>query len=456
MYDYYEEFEDRAVIDVAPQLRLVVDSERYQTSIAYSPSVKIESRSGWEHAWSHRLDGDFKFDFDERTTFTASNRFQDVAIFDLDGELLPDGSVDVNTGEDYQRAQRNYADVALQHLLAPTWSISGSVGHNIAKYNQSDQTNSESLSGQLSLNHVYSPELTLGGGISGDYSVFDESSKSQGQHYTNAQLFLSTSYQVNRSVRLKFQGGPTLQFFTPSSFSEVESYQYLWGGSAASPFFIDLSSCAEPTYSSCAATGDPAVVDDATFLPEFATPQQAAANEVFLGVEPNASGSSISVTFFGHVEIVYEEKPWAVQAYVRRTESNSSGEGTASSVTSAGLGFDWSPTPDWNGNLSVVFTHRQSLRTPYLLSGDAALAPGPADLLGNPVAEFASFTAVESKQAFETKQYFAQARVVRRLGEDLSVELVARYIHQDRDREARTNRFSAGIVLIYSLPTWTF
>ena len=63
---------------------------------------------------------------------------------------------------------------------------------------------------------------------------------------------------------------------------------------------------------------------------------------------------------------------------------------------------------------------------------------------------------MESKQAFETKQYFAQARVVRRLGEDLSVELVARYIHQDRDGEARTNRFSAGIVLIYSLPTWTF
>ena len=133
----------------------------------------------------------------------------------------------------------------------------------------------------------------------------------------------------------------------------------------------------------------------------------------------------------------------------------------ASSVTSAGLGFDWSPTPDWNGNLSVVFTHRQSLRTPYLLSGDAALAEGPPLLPCTPpdchyVAEFASFTAVESKRAFETKQYFAQARVVRRLGDNLSVELVARYLHQDRDREARTNRFSAGIVLFYSFPTWTF
>ncbi|MFP6563512.1 MAG: hypothetical protein VCC68_03380, partial [Myxococcota bacterium] len=64
MYDYYEEFEDRAAIDVAPLLRLVVDSERYQTSIFYSPSVKIESRSGWEHAWSHRLDGNFSFDLD--------------------------------------------------------------------------------------------------------------------------------------------------------------------------------------------------------------------------------------------------------------------------------------------------------------------------------------------------------------------------------------------------------
>lgn len=455
MYDYYEEFEDRAVIDVAPQLRLVVDSERYQTSISYSPSVKIESRSGWEHAWSHRLDGNFSFDLDERTIFTASNRFQDVAIFDLDGELLPDGSVDVNTGEDYQRAQRNYAEVALQHLLAPTWSIFGSVGHNIAKYNQPDQTNSESLSGQLSLNHVYSPELTLGGGISGDYSVFDESLRSQGQRYSNAQLFLSTSYQVNRSVRLKFQGGPTLQFFTPSSFSEMESYQYLWGGTPASPFFIDLSSCAEPTVSSCAEGHDLADVDDSTFPGE--TPSQAAANLVFLGVEPNQGGRSMSVTFFGHVEMVYEEKPWAVRAYVRRTESNSSGEGTASSVTSASLGFSWSPTPDWDGTLSLVFTHRQSLQSPYMLNGDAALEPGPdLDLNGNPIAQFASFTAVESKRAFETKQYFAQARVVRRLGDNLSVELVARYLHQDRDREARTNRFSAGIVLFYSFPTWTF
>ncbi|MFP6580019.1 MAG: hypothetical protein VCC02_09515, partial [Myxococcota bacterium] len=203
MYDYYEEFEDRAVIDVAPQLRLVVDSERAQTSIFYSPSVKIESRSGWEHVWSHRLDGDFKFDFDERTTFTASNRFRDIAIFDLDGELLPDGSVDVNTGEDYQRAKRNYADVALRHALAPTWLISASVGHDIAKYNQPDETDSESIRGQLSLNHVYSPELTLGGGLSGDYSVFDESSQSQGQRYSNAQIFLSARYQVNRSVRLE-------------------------------------------------------------------------------------------------------------------------------------------------------------------------------------------------------------------------------------------------------------
>jgi hypothetical protein len=174
-------------------------------------------------------------------------------------------------------------------------------------------------------------------------------------------------------------------------------------------------------------------------------------------VEPNPGGRSISVTFFGHVEMVYEEKPWAVRAYVRRIESNSSGEGTASSVTSASLGFDWSPTPDWNGTLSLVFTHRQSLQSPYLLNGDAALEPGPdLDLNGNPIAQFASFTAVESKRAFETKQYFVQARVERRLGDNLSVELVARYLHQDRDREARTNRFSAGIVLFYSFPTWTF
>jgi len=464
-----ENYPDRAVVNLAPRVRFNGSDERYRADLSYSPSVRLVATQNWSHAWTHDLSASAQYAIGRLTTLDVNDRYQDQAIFDFGEEFLPDGTVDVAESASYDRVERNFANVSLQHFLSPRWVVSGSVSHGFSNFDEADQTDSETLSASFQVNHTWSRRTTFGLGVSGQYSVFDESSVSQGEQYSYLQLFASWRYGLNDNLRIEFQGGPTLQFIDPTPFGEVETLENVF-----TPAFVfrDYAKCADAgktTAAECADFADAAVpVDPITNLPPGVDLSEAFAVAP-LPVASNPDGNEVSVTFFGNISLIYDWDDWVARAYLARRESNASGEGSASSVTSAGFSLGWEPTPKWDLALTFGWSLRQTLGSTYGISVygspelgefDATLREGIA--YGDPVAEGrlaarGELLIAENNREFEITQVVAGLQVARTLTEGLTLNSNVSFLYQDTPRSrAEATRLRVTVNLVYLFPEWNF
>ena len=450
-----ENYPDRAVVNLAPRVRFNGSDDRYRADLSYSPSVRLVATQNWSHAWTHDLSASAQYAIGRLTTLDVNDRYQDQAIFDFGEEFLPDGTVDVADSASYDRVERNFANVSLQHFLSPRWVVSGSVSHGFSNFNEANQTDSETLSASFQVNHTWSRRTTFGLGVSGQYSVFDESSVSQGEQYSYLQIFGTWRYGLNDNLRIEFQGGPTLQFIDPTPFGDIESFENLFTN-----VFFDYASCVGKTAIQCAK--DPAAEiepDPSTGLPPGVDESQAFAVTAH-PVASNPDGNEVSVTFFGNISLVYDWDDWVARAYLARRESNASGEGSASSVTSAGFSLGWEPTPKWDLALTFGWSLRQTLGSTYGLTGDATLREGVE--YGDPVVEghlaaVDEFLIAERNNEFEITQVVAGLQVARTLAEGLTLNSNVSFLYQDTPRNrAEATRLRVTVNLVYLFPEWNF
>ena len=443
--------EDRGIVTLGPLIDLNAAENRYRLSVNYRPVVKLIATTGWAHAWDHRVSANFAYDLGELTILSMNDVYQDVSIYNFEDGINPDGTVDINQSVSFERAKRNNAEMTLQHFLSPRWVVSGTVGHNFAEFNEASRTNSQTVSGSVKINHIYSRNQNGGLGLSSTYSLFDESTRSEAERYGNLQIFAAWQYKLKEWLRFEFVGGPALQFLQPRGLSDQPSFRYLGNqgfSPPAPPLFADYNSCTQGTASSCTTFTS---VPPSTFQPEFATPEDALAATQFIPVKPNPTGASTSVTFFGSASASVKLGDWGGQLGIRRTQSDQSGEGPASIVTGVSLRGRWEPDPYWSLNASVSWSLREQIGSTRTLGGDFDVVQGPGD-----VAQYSARQSVAFEQGTEQTQYYASLGVVRRLTDQLAATATASFVHQIDRREETIDRFSVRVNLSYSFQKFTF
>ena len=176
-------------------------------------------------------------------------------------------------------------------------------------------------------------------------------------------------------------------------------------------------------------------------------------------VEPNPVSEELSVTFFGTASMLVEWGDWAGNLYFRRTESNDSGQGSATSVSTVGFSVDWEPTYEWQFVLTANWSLRESLRNERRLGNDFAVEAGPPIALPGPtsaVAQIASQTSVPVNRALDINQYVVGLRVKRRLTEHMFADASVGYVNEQRPGRDTISRVRASLQIVYSFRKLTF
>ena len=447
----YGDIDDSGMLEFAPRVAVRSSQERYRVNVSYQPRVKLLATGGWANAWDHVLNGALEYELGELTTLSVRDSYTDLANFNFEEELLADGTVDVNTGTGFERSRRNHAEVTLQHFLSPLWVLSGTASHSFANFNESSRSDSQTLNGYVGVNRAISARQNAGLGVSATHSVFDESTEVQGERYSNVQIVASYQYSLEHWLRFQFRGGPALQFIEERRFENQEAPTYLGAAVGSVPVFYDYYACPRKVASSCIQGGQFGPVPSDTF--GSTTPAQALVETQAVPVEPNPESGDFSVTFFGTASVLVELGDWAGNLYFQRTESNDSGQGSATSVSTVGFSIDWEPTYEWQFVLTANWSLRESLRSERRLGDDYAVSAGPPIASPGPtraVARISSQASVPVSHALDIHQYVLGFRVKRRLTEHMLADAGVGYVNEQRPGRDAINRARVSLQIVYS------
>ena len=450
---------DRAVLRISPWVRVSSRTARQSFLLSYAPGVEMFENDDFAHYWNHRVMGEYQVQLGPRTSVTFGDTYSDTEIISFGNEVLPDETVDVVS--DASRFIRNNASMTLQHLLSPSWNVDVSFQHNFANFQDPRRNDSETVSGVANVSYLWTVKDQIGLGIQGSYSSFDGAHdprtklETSGQRNTNIHLIANWGHQFTSKIRLSFSGGPNFGFYDSEKLGNEDVEQFPSGVAADTlerRFFV-LADCPRATLSSCRVpTG---IVDGNTFKPEFANPEQAAAQKVTLSPFPNPEVDDLKVNFFGSLGISYLSDTWAAQLRGRRVESTQSGIGTATAVTSVNLGMNWEPTPDWELNFDAGWSQRTSIAKSLAVVDLDLKDSIYQDLNGEPLLESASLPTRVVSREIDRQQYRAWGQVRRRLFRDWWIRLTAEYIRQDV-KGVSANRYRIGAGVSYDLPSIAF
>jgi hypothetical protein len=449
----------RAVLRINPQVRVSSRTARQSFSLLYAPGVEMFENDDFAPYWNHRVMGEYQLQLGPRTSVTFGDTYSDTEIISFGNEVLPDDTVDVVS--DASRFIRNNASMTLQHLLSPLWNVDVSLQHNFANFEDPTRNDSETVSGVASVSYSVTVKDQIGLGIQGSYSSFDGAKdprtelESSGQRNTNIHLIANWGHQFTSKIRMSFSGGPNLGFYDSEKLGneDVPLFPNISASDTLERRFYVLEDCPRATLSSCRTpTG---IVDDNTFKPEFASPEQAAEQKVTLSPFPNPDIDDLKVNFFGSLGISYLSDTWAAQLRGRRVESTQSGIGTATAVTSVNLGINWEPSPDWELDFDAGWSKRTSIAKSLAVVDLDLKDSIYQDLDGETLLESASLPTGVEARAVDREQYRAWGQVRRRLFRDWWIRLTAEYIRQDV-RGVSANRYRIGAGVSYDLPSIAF
>ena len=348
------------------------NNEKSDTLIRTGPDVSLrklqgdwtfdlEGRVRYEQFPSKEDDGSFdyfsgaqtRWAISPRTALSASHRFIRVKSVarGLDAEDQVDAAPVGEARLDRRGVDRHLFELSLSHQLDRTWSLQGFANGQVTNFDRETSFDGYSLRGGVQVTKVLSPRHTVGVGASVTVQDFDDAREVKGRETRFYQGFATWDFAITRTLRLRFQGGPT--WVDPDSSNNQSALQFpvgefQSGGTTPLPVYIDPDSdCLVVLPGAGSPACDPAEYREIATGNVRPEPLPAINNRlVGLGFDDNKEADG-SLTFFGRISL---DRDWeaarASLSYERRS-SAASGFGTSTDVDLVVGRADWTPSRKW-------------------------------------------------------------------------------------------------------------
>jgi hypothetical protein len=432
---------------VAPWADLADREGRVTWGLRYEPTYEYYLDESSLRGFDHDVSGRFAWQLGDRTTLSASERFQRYQSVTSFNEQAAPGESITTVGES-QSVKVNSVHGSLLHQLGPLDQVSLSLSQSLYDYSEEDQPNSNFLGADLSYEHTLSERASVGTRFSWGRQTSERLDVSDDvTDYYNISGVLS--YAFSPTVQFSLAAGPALiqgnsDDFDPPAQSVVALYP-LRPGSGGS-FFLDADTCPEDSPGvrvvgpKCKSIG-PAL--DGVSGNQVAVP--------FAGALPSADNSN--TTYFASATLSKQWERWSGALSYTRDAGQSTTIASVSDVVYGSL--NWRISQRWTADLGGSFERREQADENFVLSPEVVNAPSPVPgLFSGPVAQSIAIRAVRLDSGTGVDVLTANLRVAYQLASRASLYVSTDWREQSLTGDASsltgTDRVAVTVGLNYS------
>lgn len=450
-----EDVTDGEAARVAPWADLEDREGRVTWGLRYAPTYEYYLDQSSLRGFDHDVGGRFAWQVGDRTTVSASERFQRYHGVTSFNEQAAPGEDIIPVGQ-RQRFKVNSVGGSILHQLGPLDRVSLSLSQGLYDYSDESQLNSNFLGANLSYDHTLSERTSVGTRLSWGRQTSERLDVSDDvTDYYNISGVLS--YTFSPTVQFSLSAGPALiqgneDDFEPPEQASAPVFPRLQKSDGL--HFVDATTCPEDSpgvhvLSPKCKTVGPALP---TAGPQALFP--------FVGSLPSVDNSN--TTYFASATLSKQWERWSGELAYTRGAGESTAIASVSDVVYGSL--NWRIAQRWTADLAGSFERREQANENLVLSPEvenvlvATNPPNPP--FTGLVAQSIAVRAVRLDSGTGVDVLAASLRVAYQLADRASLYVSTDWREQSFTGDASslggTNRLALTVGLNYSFDPISF